>query len=150
MNSKYSRALIAMEQCVQIMDELAVAIERGQNALVRMDLPAFEQLTAEQERLCARIKNLQSGHLPSQSDAETPTLHRAEPGRSEFDRQRAILEQHCLAVQKRVRHLNHVNHFFLNRARQSFELLLRLAELSQGTYSLQTAGVLSECAEKGE
>ena len=60
MNSHYTSALTAMQQYVDVMERLASAINKGQEALVRMDLPAFELLTVEQEALCVELKQAQA------------------------------------------------------------------------------------------
>lgn len=133
MNQKYSNVLVAMEDYVEVVSRLAVALQAGQEALVRMDLSAFEQLTGEQEHLCAELKAMQASAELSSASRNTPSADTGE--HAEFCRQRAVLQQRCLVIQERVRHLNRVNRFFLNRARQSFEVLLRLATPAEATYS---------------
>ena len=142
MNSAYSRVLASIERYVEVMDRLASALQLGQEAHVRMDLPAFEQLTAEQDDLCQTLKRLQAASRDA--NPGPGEVGRSELSQDNFQEQRALLEQRCLALERRVRHLNQVNHFFLNRARQSFALLLRLVELSQATYSLQPTTVPPE------
>lgn len=136
-----------MEQYAEIMEALATAIRRGQEALVRMDMPAFERLTMEQANLCQQLKDLEGNRTccaaGNEENVGIPASGLQDCG---LGRQRAILEQRCLGLQERIRHLNRVNRFLLNRARQYFELLLRLAALGQGTYSAQTVGAgLGEC-----
>jgi hypothetical protein len=60
MKQNYTEILVSMEQYIDLMGQLAIALQRGQESLVRMDLAVFEQLTAEQERLCQQLKSLQS------------------------------------------------------------------------------------------
>lgn len=137
MNQDYSNALAAMEHYVELVSRLAVAIQSGQEALVRMDLAAFERLTAEQEHLCSELKTLQlSGKFASDSRMNKSEENSVSGDEAEFGRQRAALNRRCMAMQERVRRLNRINQFFLNRARQSLELLLRLAIPAEATYSV--------------
>jgi hypothetical protein len=137
MNPNYSNALAAMEHYIELVSRLAVAIQSGQEALVRMDLAAFERLTAEQEHLCAELKTLQlSAELASGSRMNKNEENSVSGDQAEFCRQRAALSRRCMAMQERVRRLNRINQFFLNRARQSLEVLLRLAIPADTTYSV--------------
>jgi hypothetical protein len=139
MNLNYSNALAAMEHYLEVVSRLAVAIQSGQEALVRMDLAAFERLTAEQEQLCAELKALQiSAEHASPSQTNKNGKNSVSDEYAEFCHQRTALGKRCLAMQERVRRLNRVNHFFLNRARQSLEVLLRLAIPAQVTYSARS------------
>jgi hypothetical protein len=148
MNSHYTSALEAMQQYVDVMERLASAINKGQEALVRMDLPAFELLTVEQEALCVELKQAQSHCRESRQDnhllksADNP----ADLQRDSFEEERRALRHQCIALEERVRHLNRVNHFFLSRARQWFEMLVRLAPLSEGAYSPPRAEYVPEHA----
>ena len=148
MNSHYSTAIVAMQQYVDVMERLASAINKGQEALVRMDLPAFELLTVEQESLCVELKQAQAHCRDTRQDnrllksADNP----ADLQRESFEQERTALRHQCVALEERVRHLNRVNHFFLNRARQWFDMLVRLAVLSEGTYSPQSAEYAPEHA----
>jgi hypothetical protein len=136
MNPNYSNTLAAMEHYIEVVGRLAVAIQSGQEALVRMDLAAFERLTAEQEQLCAELKCLQvSAERPSASQTNKNGENSVSDEDAEFCRERAVLSKRCVAMQERVRRLNRVNQFFLNRARQSLEVLLHLAIPADGTYS---------------
>jgi hypothetical protein len=136
MNQKYSNVLTGMERYVEVVTRLAVAIQNGHQALARMDLAAFEQLTAEQEHLCTELKALQSSAELSSDSRNSQYQPSAATGEhAEFCQQRTVLRQRCLVIQERVRHLNRVNRFFLNRARQSLEVLLRLATPAEATYS---------------
>jgi FlgN protein len=136
MNPNYSNALAAMEHYIEVVGRLAMAIQSGQEALVRMDLTAFERLTAEQEQLCAELKGLQvSAERPSASQTTKNGENSVSDEHAEFCRQRAALSKCCVAMHERVRRLNRVNQFFLNRARQSLEVLLRLVTPADGTYS---------------
>jgi flagellar biosynthesis/type III secretory pathway chaperone len=149
MDSDYSRVIAAMEQYVEIMAGLAKALQRGQEALVRMDLSAFEQLTAEQERLCAQLKALATRAESDHGSPQSAEISAPATSRAEFERERMVLQQRCFGLQQRVRHLNRVNHIFVNRARQSFALMLTLAGLSQATYSPQPTVVSSEWQGRG-
>jgi hypothetical protein len=148
MNSHYTSALEAMQQYVDVMERLASAINKGQEALVRMDLPAFELLTVEQEALCVELKQAQAHCRESRQDnhllksADNP----ADLQRDSFEEERRALRHQCIALEERVRHLNRVNHFFLSRACQWFEMLVRLALLSEGTYSPGPAEYVPEHA----
>ena len=148
MNSHYTSALAAMQQYVDVMERLASAINKGQEALVRMDLPAFELLTVEQETLCRELKQAQAHCRESRQDnhllksADNP----ADLQQDSFEQERTALRDQCIALEERVRHLNRVNHFFLSRARQWFDMLVRLALLSDGTYSPQSAEYAREHA----
>jgi hypothetical protein len=148
MNSHYTSALTAMQQYVDVMERLALAINKGQEALVRMDLPAFELLTVEQEALCVELKQAQAHCRESRQDnhllksADNP----ADLQRDSFEEERRALRHQCIALEERVRHLNRVNHFFLSRARQWFEMLVRLALLSEGAYSPPRAEYVPEHA----
>ena len=137
MNQNYSNALAAMDLYIGVVSRLAVAIQSGQEALVRMDLAAFERLTAEQEHLCVELKALQlSAEQASDSRTNKNEENSACVEHAEFCRQRAILSKRCVAIQERVRRLNRVNQFFLTRARKSLEVLLRLALPADATYSV--------------
>ena len=148
MNSDYTSALAAMQQYVDVMERLASAINKGQEALVRMDLPAFELLTVEQETLCLELKQTQAHCRESRQDnhllksADNP----ADLQQDSFEQERTALRDQCIALEERVRHLNRVNHFFLSRARQWFDMLVRLALLSEGTYSPRSAEYVPEHA----
>ena len=148
MDSDYSRVIAAMEQYVEIMAGLAKALQRGQEALVRMDLSAFEQLTAEQERLCAQLKALATRAESDQGSPQSAEISAPATSRAEFACG-AVYQLAPVALQQRVRHLNRVNHIFVNRARQSFALMLTLAGLSQATYSPQPTVVSSEWQGRG-
>lgn len=143
---KHSSALALMQQYVEIMAALAKAIRDGQGALVHMDLPEFERLTKEQEMLCTRLQQIRFGHPVREADENDGSRGEMtlEGTESQFVAQRVLLQQQCIALEEQVRHLNRVNHFFLTRARQSLELLLRLAVLSQATYSPRPAEVAAE------
>ena len=148
MNSHFSSALAAMQQYVEVMQRLASAINKGQEALVRMDLPAFELLTVEQETLSVELRQAQANCRDSRQDnrllksADNP----ADIQQDSFEAERTALRHQCAALEERVRHLNRVNHFFLNRARQWFDMLIRLAVLSEGTYSPRSAEYAHEHA----
>jgi hypothetical protein len=137
MNQNYSSALAAMEHYVELVRRLANSMQRGQEALVRMDLAAFEQLTGEQEALCAELVTLQKSAGDAFRPENEPNGLSGEA--EEFSRQRAVLREGCRGIQERVRHLNRVNQIFLNRARRSLELLLRLAMPGEATYSAPAA-----------
>jgi hypothetical protein len=140
MNPNYSNVLAAMEGYIEVAGHLAAAIQSGQGALVRMDLAAFERLTAEQERLCGQLKALQaSADHPFPRPESAIESGSSSQEQSDFYQQRAVLAQRCRALQERIRHLNRVNQLFLNRVRQSFELLLRLAMPMEPTYSAPPA-----------
>lgn len=145
MNQDYSNILSAMERYLEMVSRLANSMQRGQEALVGMDLAAFEQLTAEQEGLCRELKQLQvSAAADADRDASPPRAQTNVGERTEFERQREILGQHCLVLQERVRHLNRVNQILLHRTRQSFELLLRLT-VPDGTYSAPASPQFTVC-----
>jgi hypothetical protein len=148
MNSHYTSALEAMQQYVDVMERLASAINKGQEALVRMDLPAFELLTVEQETLCVELKQAQAHCRESRQDNHLlkSADNRADLQQDSLEEERRALRHECIALEERVRHLNRVNHFFLSRARQWFEMLVRLALLSEGTYSPGPAEYVPEHA----
>jgi hypothetical protein len=150
MNQNYSNVLAAMERYVEVVGRLSIAIQSGQEALVRMDLSAFEQLTIEQERLCAELKAMQlSAELNFDSRDKQCDSNLDAGEHAEFCRQRAALGQRCLAIQERVRYLNRVSRFFLNRAKQSLEVLLRLATPAEVTYSPPSLGLARRSASEG-
>ncbi len=138
MNPNYTHILVTMERYTELMRQLATALERGQESLARMDLANFEQLTAEQETLCRQLKSLQRSSA-CETGARPTGLGSDGLEKIEFSRQREVLGRRLSEIELRVRHLNRVNQFFLNRARQSFELLLRLAMPAPATYSLPPA-----------
>jgi hypothetical protein len=148
MNSDYTSALAAMQQYVDVMERLASAINKGQEALVRMDLPAFELLTVEQETLCRELKQAQAHCRESRQDnhLRKPADNPPDLQQDSFEQERMALRDQCIALEERVRHLNRVNHFFLSRARQWFDMLVRLALLSEGTYSPRSAEYVPEHA----
>lgn len=146
MSSRYTSVLAAMQQYVDVMERLATAINKGQEALVRMDLPAFELLTVEQETLCVELKQAQANCRDTREDDHSLKHNPADLQQGRFEDERATLRHQCVALEERVRHVNRVNHFFLNRARQWFDMLVRLAVLSEDTYSPRSAEYVSEHA----
>ncbi len=100
----------ALEQQRSLWLQLATALERAQNALLRGDVAAFEDCTREQGECCHElVERNQLDHGHGHAALATAPLF------EDIDR-----------AQKRVRHLNCVHAALLRRATRSLAILRNL------------------------
>ena len=98
--------------------QLASALERAQGALLRGEVPVFEECTKEQGECCHRL-------IP---------WHELEQARGQGQPTAAILDE-IERAQQRVRHLNRVHAALLRRASRSLEILRNLMRQTGTIYA---------------
>jgi hypothetical protein len=134
MDQQLNSAFVRQGQRLAILQELRVALEQAQAALLASDAEQLEKQTASQLQLCRTLQALAVAEAggPNQSDWATLPKGAADPA----VRQRwSALGQHLAAVERQISHLNRVHAALLRKAYRSVRIFARLLSSSAITYT---------------
>ena len=112
---------------LQLMQEIAVALERGLVPMASLDLRHIEQETAHQMQVCSDFKRLNEQMRSLASD------HAGLEGANSADSRRRMIDE-CRKVEAKVRELNRAYAALLRRAWQSLNIASNLLANQAITY----------------
>ena len=147
MDPDYTAMLELLSRRLALMRELAKALEQGQETLVRLDLKAIQHCTTRQQEICDELAVV-SEPLKAEHQRLAAMNKPAMAVWGELKQSHSVLVDECVAIERRVCHLNLVYAALLRKTRQSFAVLNNLISAAGLTYAPPEPGgsVKDACA----
>ena len=150
MNAETQRYLELLEQRIALLGSLAESLSAASKGIITFDLAAIEARIAEQEKLCAAIRNLdpQIDRVQQHCRACLSAVSQTEEGLS-ADPDRLRLREtigRLNEVQTTVKRLNDAHQILLRRSRRTVGALLN----SYHSYAMTYANPSAANASAGE